>query len=103
MNSLVFHTGSCLILWEFMINVYTTCTYLLCMCGITCACTCMYTRKSLVCVTCICMMTKSKIKGIPASVYYVDAIVTTSCLGIAGYTIEEAIQFPHTLPVCLTH
>ena len=40
-----------------------------------------------------CMMTKSKIKGIPASVYYVDAIVTTSCLGIAGYTIEEAIQF----------
>ena len=50
-----------------------------------------------------CMMTKSKIKGIPASVYYVDAIVTTSCLGIAGYTIEEAIQFPHTLPVCLTH
>ena len=51
----------------------------------------------------LCMMTKSKIKGIPASVYYVDAIVTTSCLGIAGYTIEEAIQFPHTLPVCLTH
>ena len=50
-----------------------------------------------------CMMVERNIKGIPASVNNVDAIVSASGLGMASYTIEEAIQFPHTLPVCLTH
>ena len=36
-----------------------------------------------------CMMVERNIKGIPASVNNVDAIVSASGLGMASYTIEE--------------
>ena len=52
MNSLVLYTGSCLILWEFMINVYMYYMYISTMhVWLLHVHVHMYTRKSLVCVT----------------------------------------------------
>ena len=42
----------------------------------------------------ICMMTESKIKGIPASVNNVDAIVSASCHVHVSWNIKRPYDFP---------